>query len=254
MRDPAKASAAPRGLHDTHAAAELSASPEAKPDKANEQKPNKAQKAPVYKGDQPVQTLLTNSNATPKKVLSESADTSEFLKVLKAKLKEAIGPMAPLVITDHIRALGESSESFPNAKLEELTKRISKEIANDSHRIRFEEEMSAEIKKNAAARVSSEANEMRSSAAASKPAAAVKNGLPAGFLDRVRTKLEEAMGPMAALVLSDQIRALGESFDSFPEAKFDELTKRVSEEIFDEYHRTRFANEIKNLGAEYERT
>ena len=227
-----------------------------------------------HRDGQAIETPLANSNATGNEVPSELRDTPEFLKVLEAKSKEALGPMAPVVITEHIHALGEYSRSFPKAKLETLIKRISKEIVNDSHRMGFEKAMSAEIKialrdtpqigwPKAAAGVWSDANERHSTAAAEKAGVAVensgmratsRNGLPAGFLDRVRTKLGEAMGPMAPLVLSDQIRALGESVDSFPEAKLEELTKRVSEEIFDEYHRTRFTKEIRDLGAEYQRT
>ena len=51
------------------------------------------------------------------------------------------GPMAPLVLREHILALGESSDSFPEARLAELVKRVSSEISNDSLRQRFEEEM-----------------------------------------------------------------------------------------------------------------
>jgi capsular exopolysaccharide synthesis family protein len=259
------------------AGAQSSESPrEAKPEKADEQKPTETPKLRGHTDGRASERLLANSNATPNEVPSESPPTLKFSKLLAAKLKEAIGPMAPVVITDRTRALGQPAESFPSAKLEEVMKRLSKELPDDSHRVRFEEAMSIETKKTAgrdtprldrreaaAAGVSSEANDMQSSAAAEESSGAVanpgmkstsRNGLPAGFLDRVRTKLREAMGPMAPLVLSDQIRALGESFDSFPEAKLDELTKRVSEEIFDEYHRTRFANEIKNLGAQFERT
>jgi len=58
-----------------------------------------------------------------------------------------MGPMATLVLDDHILALGESSESFPEAKIEELTKRISEEILDDSLRVRFEKQMSKEIQK-----------------------------------------------------------------------------------------------------------
>jgi hypothetical protein len=43
-----------------------------------------------------------------------------------------MGPMATLVLREHIVTLGESSESFPEAKIEELTKRVSEEISDDS--------------------------------------------------------------------------------------------------------------------------
>ena len=52
-----------------------------------------------------------------------------------------MGPMAPLVLLEHISALGETPESFPPARLEELVQRLCKEIVTDSFRQQFEEEM-----------------------------------------------------------------------------------------------------------------
>lgn len=77
----------------------------------------------------------------------ESRDPSPpiFLKLMVAKLTEAMGPLAPLVLRDHMLALGESSNGFPKAKLEQLVKRVSQEILVDSIRKRFEEEMLKEI-------------------------------------------------------------------------------------------------------------
>ena len=94
----------------------------------------------------------------------------------------------------------------------------------------------------------------RHSPATPEPAARKQrsNGLPAGFIDSVGSKLAEAMGPMATLVLDDHILALGESSESFPEAKIEELTKLVSEEILDDSLRVRFekqmSKEIQKLG------
>ena len=77
----------------------------------------------------------------------ESRDPSPpiFLKLMVAKLTEAMGPLAPLVLQDHVRLLGESSDAFPKAKLEQLVKRVSQEILVDSIRQRFEKEMLREI-------------------------------------------------------------------------------------------------------------
>lgn len=49
-----------------------------------------------------------------------------------------------------------------------------------------------------------------------------------------------AMGPMAPLVLRDQISALGESRESFPQPKLKELIELVSREILNETMRFRF--------------
>ncbi len=71
----------------------------------------------------------------------------ELLTFLRKKLTEAIGPVAPFVLSDHIRALDESADSFPAAKLHELVQRLRKEILTDTLRQRFEEEMAVEIAK-----------------------------------------------------------------------------------------------------------
>jgi polysaccharide biosynthesis transport protein len=77
----------------------------------------------------------------------ESRDPSPpiFLKLMVAKLTEAMGPLAPLVLRDHMLALGESSNGFPKAKLEQLVKRVSQEILVDAIRQRFEQDMLKEI-------------------------------------------------------------------------------------------------------------
>ena len=67
------------------------------------------------------------------------------LKIVCARLIEAMGPMARLVVAEHIRALGESVESFPPARLEELVMRLSNEIPDDFYRRRFEMEMAREL-------------------------------------------------------------------------------------------------------------
>ena len=62
------------------------------------------------------------------------------------------------------------------------------------------------------------------------------------FFDHMDRAATEAIGPMAKLILGDQISALGESRDTFPQKKLGELIQRVSREIFNETMRTRFQN------------
>ncbi len=57
--------------------------------------------------------------------------------------------------------------------------------------------------------------------------------VPPALLDRVTGILTEVIGPMAPLVLRDQIEALGESRDSLPEAKLDDLILLIGREIGD---------------------
>jgi len=60
-------------------------------------------------------------------------------------LTEVIGPMAPLVLRDQIEALGESPDSLPEAKLDDLIMLIGREIGDGQLKNKFEESMFQEI-------------------------------------------------------------------------------------------------------------
>lgn len=62
---------------------------------------------------------------------------------------------------------------------------------------------------------------------------AVSDLVPPALLSHVTSILTEVMGPMAPLVLRDQIDALGESPDKFPESKLDDLIMLIGREISD---------------------
>ena len=58
--------------------------------------------------------------------------------------------------------------------------------------------------------------------------------VPASFLNALAAALADAMGPMAKIVLREQIKNLGESYESFPRAKVEMLLELVSREILNE--------------------
>jgi hypothetical protein len=60
-------------------------------------------------------------------------------------LTEIMGPMAPLVLRDQIEALGESPESLPESKLDELIALVGREISDGRVKAKFEESMFQEI-------------------------------------------------------------------------------------------------------------
>lgn len=60
------------------------------------------------------------------------------------------------------------------------------------------------------------------------------------IFDRMTRALTEAMGPMAQLVLRDQISALGESREAFPKTKLAKLVESISREILNTGMRDRF--------------
>ena len=64
--------------------------------------------------------------------------------------------------------------------------------------------------------------------------------VPPSFLNDLVAALTDAMGPMAKIVLRDQIQILGESSERFPHAKVDILLESVAREILDEGMRAQF--------------
>jgi general secretion pathway protein A len=64
---------------------------------------------------------------------------------------------------------------------------------------------------------------------------------PEFFETMIRAAIE-AMGPMAQVVLRDQISALGESREAFPQVKLNELIESFSREILNDAMRGRFQN------------
>jgi predicted regulator of Ras-like GTPase activity (Roadblock/LC7/MglB family) len=62
----------------------------------------------------------------------------------------------------------------------------------------------------------------------------------AAFFGQLEQELARAIGPMAALVIDEEIEALGESREFFPWDKATHLIEKVSNEIADEGKRLRF--------------
>ena len=170
---------------------------------------------------------------------------SEFLNTVRDQLLRAIGPIAPIVLREHVRALGDFSGSFPKAKLEELAKELGREISNDDHRQRFEKELSEAIQK-----LGSQANGGLSGRprthdnGPAKPAAEKEERDTPEVLQIISAKLAEAIGPMAPLILRDGVVALGEAAKTFNEARIGELIIHVSAAITVESNRRQFHREM----------
>jgi Domain of unknown function (DUF4388) len=76
---------------------------------------------------------LVATASTAEKIVS-----TELLTMLVGGLTDVMGPMAPFVVRDQIRALGESQDRFPQAKLEHLIGLVSREIMDGKLRNEFE--------------------------------------------------------------------------------------------------------------------
>lgn len=62
----------------------------------------------------------------------------------------------------------------------------------------------------------------------------------AEFFTEITRELARAMGPLASIIIEDEIVALGEKADDFPRDKLADLVERVSEAIKDNTKRVNF--------------
>jgi hypothetical protein len=79
------------------------------------------------------QSSLASSSATT----AEETVSPEFFDRATEHLTLSIGPMAPIILRDHIEALGESTKNFPKRRVVELIEMLSNEISNNDLRLSF---------------------------------------------------------------------------------------------------------------------
>jgi hypothetical protein len=81
------------------------------------------------------------------KVMSNKTDQAqetvslEFFDRVTNELTQLIGPMASLIIRDHVEAIGESMEKFPQTRVTELLKIVSEEIPDKNRKNSFRERL-----------------------------------------------------------------------------------------------------------------
>jgi capsular exopolysaccharide synthesis family protein len=61
------------------------------------------------------------------------------------------------------------------------------------------------------------------------------------FVDQLISRFTEMVGPMAPVIVQNQIIKMGESVDSFPKSRLGELLEIISQDILDQESRMRFA-------------
>ena len=57
------------------------------------------------------------------------------------ELSEVFGPVASIIVRDHVKAVGESMEKFPKTRIAELLENVSKEIPDEKVKISFRERL-----------------------------------------------------------------------------------------------------------------
>ena len=99
---------------------------------------------------QPVQIVTVNrSNGVTNSLTSVSTNRTireGFFIWLREALVDAMGPMAHIVLSEHVKLLGESSYHFPHEKIDQLVESVSYEIFDQSIRARFRQTVAAKLK------------------------------------------------------------------------------------------------------------
>ena len=86
--------------------------------------------------------------------------------------------------------------------------------------------------------------QFKSAEVTSNAADAAREAVSPGFFDSVTKELAEINGPLASMIIRDQVTALGESIEKFPKKRVTELVKILSEEITDEKVKSAFRKRI----------
>jgi general secretion pathway protein A len=89
-------------------------------------------------------TESENGSAKKVETLSDVMPLRFFQSMIRT-LRENLGPMAAIILDDHIAAMGESKEAFPKRRIGQLVDEISLEILNESMKGRFQQLISKEL-------------------------------------------------------------------------------------------------------------
>jgi hypothetical protein len=96
-------------------------------------------------------TIVPKTNQPEEKAVEHAASVAEVVPQrsihrMLAALTDAMGPMASVVVRDHVDALGESMDNFPKQRFRELVYSTSGEILSEPLRTRYENVMSEEVR------------------------------------------------------------------------------------------------------------
>jgi len=79
--------------------------------------------------------------ASPAPDAAQENVAPEFFDRLTLELTQTIGPMAPMIVRDHVNALGETMEKFPKARVGELLETVSAEILDEKVKTGFRDRL-----------------------------------------------------------------------------------------------------------------
>jgi len=91
-------------------------------------------------GDVKPPMVTSNSTDPPQQTVSPN-----FFDRMDHELTQIVGPIASMIVRDHVAALGESIEKFPKARVGELLDTVSEEISDERQKLRFREQLAKEL-------------------------------------------------------------------------------------------------------------
>jgi type II secretory pathway predicted ATPase ExeA len=94
---------------------------------------------------QPMELPAEEPVLAAQSMVKEPTVSALVFEQMERAATEAIGPMAKHIVVDQIAALGESRETFPQTRLNELIQRVSEEIFNETMRANFQSTMARQI-------------------------------------------------------------------------------------------------------------
>ena len=97
--------------------------------------------------EKPANPQPKSAEVTPNPVdaIREAAVSPAFFDSVTKELAEINGPLAPMIIRDHVKALGESIEKFPKKRVTELVKILSEEITDEKVKNSFRKRIAEEL-------------------------------------------------------------------------------------------------------------
>ena len=80
--------------------------------------------------------VASNATDTAREIVSP-----DFFHRMTGEITQVVGPMASMIVRDHVVALGESMEKFPKARAKELLDTVSEEISDERQKIDFRQRL-----------------------------------------------------------------------------------------------------------------
>lgn len=142
---------------------------------------------------------------------------------LTSELAEVIGPLAPIIVEEVVREMGETRARFPGTRVSELADLLSRSIADARSRSRFQEKVQVVFNGGENAPIQHEVVQ-KSVNIANEDTSEVN-------LDWLTAHLNEVIGPMARMLIEETIGELRESAKHFPARRLEELVSRLKNEI-----------------------